>query len=172
MKKWASFAPKKLRSLLPFILIFNAVPLLSQTSSVQQAWAQGAFGYRKAITVQSGKVSSGPHTDFPMLVSVTDANLRTVANGGRVASYDATNNDPRDIISRALDDTTCNVAGGGTNPCTLDHEIEKYNASTGELVAWVRVPSINNVTAIYMYYGNSSITSTTEWKCQPKIDHL
>jgi hypothetical protein len=116
------------------------------------------FRYRKAITIQSGQVSSGPHTNFPMLVSVTDANLKTTANGGRVASYDAGNNDPRDIIFRALDSTTCN----GTAPCTLDHEIEKYTASTGELVAWVRVPSINNVTAIYMYYGNSCITSTTQ----------
>jgi hypothetical protein len=156
--KWTSFAPKRLRGFLSFILIFSGILLLSQISSVQEAQAQGAFGYRKAITVQSGQVSSGPHTDFPMLVSFTDADLKTVANGGHVASYDATNNDPRDIIFRALDSTTCN----GTAPCTLDHEIEKYTATTGELVAWVRVPSINNGTAIYMYYGNSSIGSTTQ----------
>ena len=158
MKKWFSLAPKRLRSLLSIILLFSGVLLLSQTSSVQEAQAQGAFGYRKSITVQSGQVSSGPHTNFPMLVSFTDPKLKTVAYGGYVASYNATNNDPQDIIFRALDTTTC---GPTAPPCTLDHEIEKYTASTGELVAWVRVPSINNGTVIYMYYGNSSISSST-----------
>jgi len=32
----------------------------------------------------------------------------------------------------------------------------------GELVAWVRVPSITNGTVIYIYYGNGCITSPTE----------
>jgi hypothetical protein len=120
------------------------------------------FEYRKSITVQSGQVSGGPHTNFPMLVKVTDADLRTVADGGKVASYDAGTSDPRDIIFRALDDTTC--GGTGTSPCTLDHEIEMYtsNSTTAELVAWVRVPSINNGTVIYMYYGNICITSSTQ----------
>jgi hypothetical protein len=118
------------------------------------------FTYRKSITVQSGQVSNGPHTNFPMLVSMTDPNLRTTANGGHVASYNAGTNDPWDIIFRSLDDTTC--GGSGTAPCTLDHEIEKYVASTGQLVAWVKVPSINNGTVIYMYYGNSCMTSSTQ----------
>jgi hypothetical protein len=127
------------------------------------------FTYRKSFAVKSGQVSSGPHTDFPMLVSVTDANLATVANGGHIASYDATNNDPRDLVFMGLDDNTCNVAGGGTNPCKLSYQIEKYTASTGELVAWVKVPkmyytSSSDRTVIYMYYGNSCITSSTQDK--------
>jgi hypothetical protein len=118
------------------------------------------FTYRKSITVQSGQVSNGPRTNFPMLVSRIDPDLRTTANGGHVASYDAGTNDPRDIIFRALDDTTC--GGSGTAPCTLDHEIERYVASTGELVAWVRLPSINDGTVIYTYYGNSCMPSSTQ----------
>jgi len=111
------------------------------------------FFYRKSITVQSGQVQGGPHTDFPMLVSLTDPDLRTLATGGHVTSSLG-----YDIIFRAVDSTTC----GGTAPCTLAHEIEKYDPSTGELVAWARVPSINNGTVIYMYYGNNCITSLTE----------
>jgi hypothetical protein len=56
-----------------------------------------------------------------------------------------------DIIFRASDGIT-----------QLDHEIEKYTATTGELVAWVRVPSINTGTVIYMYYGNSCVTLPTQ----------
>jgi len=118
------------------------------------------FTYRKSITVQSGQVSNGPLTNFPILVSMTDADLRTTANGGHVASYNAGTNDPWDIIFEALDDTTC--GGAGTAPCKLDHEIEQYVASTGQLVAWVRLPSINNGTVIYMYYGNSCMPSSTQ----------
>ena len=116
--------------------------------------------YRKSITVQSGQVSSGPHTNFPMLVSRTDPDLRTTANGGKVASYDAGTNDPRDIVFMALDNTTC--GGAGTAPCRLNHEIETYVATTGQLVAWVKVPSITNGTVIYMYYGNSCVPSSTQ----------
>jgi len=119
------------------------------------------FTYRKSITVQANQVSSGPLTNFPMLVNITtDNNLRTVANGGRIASYDVATNDPRDLIFQSLDDTTC--GGAGTAPCRLNHEIESYNPATGQLTAWVRVPSINNGTIIYMYYGNSCITASTQ----------
>ena len=116
--------------------------------------------YHKSITVQAAQVSNGPLTNFPMLVSMTDPNLATTVNGGHVASYNAGTNDPWDIIFEGLDDTTC--GGSGTAPCRLNHEIETYVASTGQLVAWVRVPSINNGTVIYIYYGNSCMTASTQ----------
>lgn len=118
------------------------------------------FAYHKTITVQAGQVSNGPLTNFPMLVSVTDPNLETVANGGHVASYNAGTNDPWDIIFKGLDDTTC--GGAGTSPCKLNHEIEYYVPTTGQLVAWVKVPSINTGTVIYMYYGNSCMTASSQ----------
>jgi hypothetical protein len=115
------------------------------------------FGYRRPITVQAGQVT-GTLTNFPMLVSVTNANLATVANGGHIASYNAGTNDPQDLIFEALDDTTC--GGAGTSPCKLSHEIEYYVPTTGQLIAWVKVPSITNGTVIYMYYGNGCSVST------------
>ncbi len=119
------------------------------------------FAYRKSITVRPNQVSGGPLTNFPMLVSITDPDLRTTANGGHIASYNAGTNDPQDLVFEALDDTTC--GGAGTSPCKLDHEIEAYNPATGLLVAWVRVPSITSInprTVIYMYYGNGCSVST------------
>ena len=51
-----------------------------------------------------------------------------------------------------------------TETTTLDHEIEVYDEANNLLVAWVRVPSLdyNNDTVIYMYYGDSSVSSPTE----------
>ena len=121
------------------------------------------FAYHRSITVQTGQVT-GTLTNFPMLVSFTDPNLRTTANGGHIASYNAGTNDPWDLVFMALDDTTC--GGAGTSPCRLNHEIETYVATTGQLVAWVRVPSITstspNNTVIYTYYGNSCMTASTQ----------
>ena len=73
------------------------------------------FGYRKSITIDHTKVgASGTAattlSNFPVVYSVTDVNLKTRANdpvNGRVE--DATG---RDILFRALDDATC----GGTAP--------------------------------------------------------
>ncbi|MGD0918529.1 MAG: DUF2341 domain-containing protein [Thermodesulfobacteriota bacterium] len=118
------------------------------------------FAYHKSITVQTGQVT-GTLTNFPMLVSVTDGSLATTATpGGHIASWNAGTNDPQDLIFEALDDATC--GGPGTSPCRLDHEIEYYAPTTGTLVAWVRVPSITDSRVIYMYYGNSCMTASTQ----------
>jgi hypothetical protein len=91
------------------------------------------------ITVQAGQVIGGPHTDFPMLVSISsDADLAASvaqADGGDIIFTDAPTSGP---ITR------------------LPHERVSYNNTTGALLAWVNVNSINNGTVIYMYYGNST----------------
>lgn len=103
----------------------------------------GAWTDRKQLTIDKTKVAGGADlADFPVLVSVTDASLKTVANGGKVGKSDGT-----DILFTAADGLT-----------KLNHEIERYTATTGELVAWVRVPvlsaSVNTV--LIMYYGNAA----------------
>ena len=115
----------------------------------------GTFQYRMPITVQAGQVSGGPHTNFPVLVNTTSTNLKSISSGGKVW-----NSNGYDIVFRGTDDTTC--GGYLRSPCTLDHEIEKYDHTTGELVAWVRAPSIANGTVIYVYYGNCAVNSSTQ----------
>lgn len=82
------------------------------------------------------------HPNFPMLVSSTVADWKQTAYGGHVAL--STGND---ILFTAGDGTT-----------KLDHEIERYVPTTGELVAWIRIPSLSADvdTPIYMYYGNAA----------------
>jgi hypothetical protein len=76
--------------------------------------------------------------------------LKTTGNGGRVYSSNG-----YDIIFRSSDGVT-----------QLNHEIEKYDGSAGTLVAWVKVPilSYTTNTAVYIYYGNSGISSSLENK--------
>jgi signal peptidase I len=123
--------------------------------------AQAAFGFRKPITIDHTKVGTagGPATlsNLPILYSVTDANLATVSNGGNVQNANGW-----DIIFRATDSTTC----GGPSVCTLDFEVEQYVATSGKLIAWVKLPSVNAIgsgsdTVIYIYYGDSGISAQT-----------
>ena len=101
------------------------------------------------ITIDNTKVSgSSDLTNFPILFSHTADWLKTVGNGGHVRH------------SSGYDIVFYNSAG----TVQLDHEIEKYNDETGEFIAWVRIPTLeyDEDTEIRMYYGNSSVSSTTE----------
>ena len=121
------------------------------------------FGFRKEITIDRSKIPTGCGAtllNYPLLFSVTDLDLST-------ASGEVTDPEGDDIMFRALDDDTC--GGVGTAPCTLDHEMESYNATTGAVVAWVRLPSVKTDdasnttdTKVYVYYGNTDIASSIE----------
>ena len=102
------------------------------------------YTYRREIDLVDAQVV-GSHTNFPLLVSASLADLRTTVNGGKVE------NDPNgyDIIF------TSDPAG----TTQLAHQIERYIPSTGEIVMWVRVESLVATTKIYMFYGNSGISS-------------
>jgi len=115
----------------------------SSVSAWPQSWSAARWNYRRTITIDHTKVSgSTALTNFAVLVSVTDANLKTVANGGSVGKVDGT-----DIYFTGSDGTT-----------KLSHEIESYDATTGQLVAWVKVPSLSPTTdtVLYAYYGNTN----------------
>ncbi len=120
-----------------------------EPKKAEAAYANG-YEYRRSIIINESMVTgSGDHTDFPLLASFTETTFRTTVNGGSV-----TNSDGYDIIF------TSDAAG----TTQLDHEIERYNGTTGEVNMWVRVPTLDfdNNTTIYMFYGNSSISSSQE----------
>lgn len=60
------------------------------------------------------------------------------------------------------------------------HEIEKYDETTGEYVAWVKIPTLSGTshTRIYMYYGSSDVSGDTQhvsdvWSsCYKGVWHL
>lgn len=105
-----------------------------------EAWFQGR-DYRQRITVdQNLVIGSGVHTNFPVLV--------TAGNVGTALWQHAQNNGA-DIVFTAADGTT-----------RLPHEIERYDAATSNLWAWVKVPELAGEanTSFYMYYGQPTAT--------------
>lgn len=109
----------------------------------------GAYQKRRAITIDHTKVPNTDQTDFPVLISGTFTYLKTVGNGG-----DVQNGSGFDVVF------TSDQAGTSQ----LDHEIETYNASTGEVNFWVKVPSLSHTvdTVIYVHYSNSSVSTSQE----------
>jgi hypothetical protein len=109
-------------------------------------WYNTFWTNRKVLLINHSKVSGSTNlTNFPMLLSVTDANLESTANGGGVGKSDGS-----DILFTASDGVT-----------KLNHEIESYNPSTGQLIAWVQIPTLSPTldTVIYIYYGNASASN-------------
>ena len=131
-----------------FFCLFVPVMFFSKKLHAQLS----GYAYGKTITIQGSQIS-GTVTNFPVLISFTDNSLRTVANGGRVQSASG-----YDIIFALPDCSTI-----------LPMQIEKYVASTGEYVAWVKLPTLINPsnTIIYMFYGKTGVvtnpSSTTVW---------
>jgi hypothetical protein len=136
------------RALIAALLLFGA------------SQAFGAFGFYRTVTVDHTKVPS-TQTNFPILISVTNASLKTVGNGGNVQ-----NSNGYDI--RPYTDSALTTAITG-------YELERYNATTGEVVMWVNIASLSSSsdTIIYLAYGNGALTtdgsSSTTWDANYKV---
>ncbi|MFX0170679.1 MAG: DUF2341 domain-containing protein [Candidatus Hodarchaeota archaeon] len=104
-------------------------------------WADATFTYRKDIRIDHSQINaSGDYlTDFPVLISLTDSDLRS----GRVQPS------AQDILFMS------------SNGTILDFEIESFdqNIAQGQLISWVRIPTLSKLedSIISMYYGSSDL---------------
>lgn len=112
------------------------------------SFCQSGYSYSKTVSISNSIVSGVTNlTDFPVVLQFTDPDLRSVGNGGDVENING-----YDIIF-TLD--AC--------ASRLFHQVEYYNPVTGEIICWVRIPTLNASanTLINMYYGNPTILTPT-----------
>ena len=123
------------------------------------------YSFYKKFTTQENQITVGTSNSngFPVLVRITDPDLRSVNNGGRVRSANG-----YDIVFTAGDKNTL-----------IPFQVEEYDATTGEYVAWVKLPVLSATvnTDFYMFFGNASIATTlgskTTWDVNYKaVYHL
>jgi hypothetical protein len=114
------------------------------------AWANG-YSYRRTLTVDHTKCGTEDSANFPHLFSRTLDYLAHTDHGGKVTS-----NSGFDII------LTSDAAGA----TKLDHEIESYVHTSGLCIFQVRIPTLGYAadTVVYLFYGNSSVTTSQENK--------
>lgn len=117
--------------------IFMVVQKQGSVKAGPGDWYDNDWNYRKEITLNHSLVQ-GDLSNFPVLISITDTDLRDNA------------------LSNGSDILFTNVSG-----TKLNHEIELWNSTTGQLVAWVNVTSLSSSvsTTIYMYYDYSAASN-------------
>jgi hypothetical protein len=110
--------------------------------------AAGGGGGRvyRTLTIDDTQAGASDSTDFPILVSLTDSTLKTIANGGNVDNVGVNN-------LRLYSDSGISSL--------LKFEIEHYDPATGLLLAWVKVPTVSHTspTVIYLAYGDAANSS-------------
>lgn len=103
-------------------------------------WWNVSWPYRKEIIIYANQVFyTGA---FPVMVTTTDADL-IYGGSGHMGKSDGSD--------MAFTDDQGNA---------LDYDLESYNNSTGQVVAWVEANvSASANTSIYIYYGNAGAVS-------------
>jgi hypothetical protein len=117
------------------------------------AGSSGSTGYAfyRPMTINHTLVPE-TQSNFPVLVAKTTIDLKSVGNGGRIQHLEA--GKPADLAFFANPELST----------PLDFEIERYDSDTGELLAWVRIPSLSSTvdTVFYLAYGNAAVTSSPQ----------
>ncbi|MEZ5227838.1 MAG: DUF2341 domain-containing protein [Acidimicrobiales bacterium] len=102
-------------------------------------FAQGTWAYRSPIGVEIDPGASAL-TDFPLLVEFTSPDL-----------VGATQLDGDDVVFTDRDGIT-----------RLDHQLESFDSGAGSVTAWVRVPSLDLDSQLFVYYGNPSAADQSD----------
>lgn len=102
--------------------------------------------FSRTITIDHTKVPNTDQLNFPILVSIADPTLKTIANGGHVQ-----NTNGYDILFYS--------DAAGTSP--LFWEMESYDGLAGTVKAWVQLPTVSHLTdtVFYMFYGAATIST-------------
>src|SRR5215472_17178142 len=141
-----------MQSMRKSIAVFVLAGIIALTPQVSgQSVPPTSFSFAREFLIDHRQVASSDQTDFPVLLSGVFPYLANVANGGTVQ-----NTNGYDIVF------TSDAAGQNQ----VDHEIDSYNPATGAAGFWVRIPILSHTTdtAIYMWYGNSNVTTSQESK--------
>jgi RHS repeat-associated protein len=128
----------------------TATASVSLTVNETQCTSNG-YSYQRAIVIDHTKVPNTDQVNFPFLFNTTDPTLAlaTATNGGHVTSPNG-----YDIIF------TSDPAGQNI----LNYEMEEYDPVHGQVIAWVRIPTLSHTTdtVLYVFYGNPSITTSQQ----------
>lgn len=113
------------------------------TAAISSSRKAPFLGYYRSLTLDQ---PASDLSDFPVLFSGTYTYLKTIANGGNV-----NNANGYDIV----------FYSDAALTTKLNFERVYWDATTGTVEFWVKVPSLTSASAlvIYLAYGNTSITT-------------
>ncbi len=131
-------------------IVIAVLFVLAANITVQAAWFDTNFNYKRRIVIQSSQVDADV-SDFPVLLTEAnlDANFFSHVQKSTVADMDI-------IFTNAAEDTE------------LDREVVVFSTGPNQLEVWVKVPNVSSTvnTDIYVYYGYAGANkpnSTATW---------
>lgn len=134
-------------------LFFNQLitELLSDTVSLTDSIAlqgistlQSNYNYFSILKIDHTQCGAADTSNYVAAVILTNSRLKTVANGGHVDNGNDLN---------FFSDAALTIA--------LKYVVIHYDATTGNFIALVKVPTVSHTvdTPIYLAYGNSTVTT-------------
>jgi len=147
-----------MKKLLPIITALLLLASIALVAIPRQAMAAGDYDYYRSITLESDEVTS-TLSNIPIVIDETIAELKTTANGGHIENIASGGASGSVTVPADFDIGTNNDCSSG-----LSFEVEYYDAATGELTVWVKIPSLSHSedTIIYFCYGDSGTTTSQE----------
>lgn len=111
--------------------------------------------YSRVATITIAGATGSTQTNITVPFSYSDANMKTVANGGSIqhtVTQDAYSQ-PADYILTS--DATCATQAG-----SYTWKFENYSASASPGIVWVKIPSLTTSgVTLYACFGNSSVST-------------
>ena len=111
-------------------------------------WADAAYKQRFPLTINGGQVPS-PQNDVPLLIN--------------------------DIFPELAGESVESIRIG-TNDFTVDYEIQKFDTSNGELIAWAKKPTVDNGDIVYVYFDGPNTVDNQNpfevWSEYSNVYHL
>ena len=130
------------------LIVATATGCLLATWGVSHAvTCPSGYSYYRTATIDHTQAGASDSNNFPVLLSTTIASsFATSGNGGKLQNANG-----YDWV----------IADNSSGSPLLYYETETYNASTGNIIYWVKVGTLSHTTdtTIYMFYGNSSVTT-------------
>jgi hypothetical protein len=108
--------------------------------------ASSTFSYQRSITIAHVQVPNTDQANFPLLLKGVYPYLANAAGGGQVQNANG-----YDIV----------FSSDSAGAHLLNWEMDTYSPTTGSVAIWVQVPTVSHTidTVIYMWYGNSGIST-------------
>lgn len=131
-------------------------------NQTQQVNVGNSIAQEAAISTKNG---ASPNTTMAWTWTSGNnyADVGVGINAVDLASFPVLVNLPSDNDLKANAQSTGNdiLFTDNTGQTKLNHEIENYTSGTGELEAWIKVPTLSSTTdtVLYIYYGNPAATN-------------
>ncbi len=105
-----------------------------------------SYSYKRSITINQSQCGGSPSTNFPVKFDSTDADFKSAANGGLVQNVSA--GQPCDLA----------FFTDATLATSAPYELETYDATTGHVVAWFKIPTTASAVP-YIAYDDAAIVT-------------